>query len=447
MRTDRSLFLAVCRTALLAIASIAFLRTGPALASPAEEIYVLNTADASVDRYVPRTRTTTLGYFDAGENPNEIRIRGRTAYITSSSSDRLIRADLNTGTVIDEIALDEGANPWSVALTATRAYVSNWASATVSVVDLAAGATIDTIPVGVSPEGLLLAGDRLFVANSGYTTVAGYDSGSVSVIDLASATVIETIRTGLNPQALAHDATGRVHVVCTGDYVSIDGEIDVIDPVGLTVEAVIPLGGSPGTLAIDAHGVGYASSYVEGLLVYDAIRDLPLRDAANPVDVGGTGAAGLLPADGGGVWVSVWGASTLLLRIAPPERAFAIEETIAVGGSPISLARSAAFMPPPDPVLEKQEEGSQHAVMLRLSPSPAPGVVRARLVLAEPSPVALTLFDLAGRHVASIEERNAGQGETEVTWDLGAAGISTGRYLLLAKAGCNAASRAILFTR
>ncbi len=417
-------------------------------AAPVEEIYVLNTFGANVDRFVPSTGETTIDLFDAGSGPNEIRIQGRTAYITSSFSNELVRADLNAGAVIDEIPLSPEVNPWSVAVVGARAYVSNFVTSTVSVVDLVAGAAIDAIPVGLSPEGLLLADGRLYVANTALDlSTFVYGPGSVSVIDLASGSLIDSIPTGLNPQALARDAMGRIHVVCTGDYATVFGEIDVIDPVSLDVEKVIPLGGSPGLVAIDEGGTGYASSYFEGLLVYDAESGVPLRDSTNPVGLGGPGAGGLLPAGGGGVWVTVSGGSNLLLRVAPPERAFAIEDTVAVGNGPLSLARSRAFVPPPVPARVERLPAPDPSLRVTLLTPTRSGHLGARLRLTEASPVSLALYDLSGRRVTGLEAGALPAGETEISWELAGRGIATGRYLLCVRAGEHLATRPILLTR
>jgi YVTN family beta-propeller protein len=367
--------------------------------------------------------------------------------VTSSLTNELIRADLNSGKVIDEISLAPEQNPWSVALAGTRAYVSNWVTSSVSVVDLVLGSPIGAIPVGVSPEGLLLDGNRLFVAISGYRRATfDWGPGSVEVIDLAAGAVTDTIPTPLNPQSLARDSAGRIHVLCTGNYGAVTGKVAVIDPVTLEVESEIPLGGSPGGLTIDEHDIAYAGSYFEGVLVYHALNDTPLRDASNPVDVGGFGAGGVLAALGGGSWVAVSGSANLLMRVAPPERAYAIEETVAVGVGPLSLARSFGHAPPPIAAIEAAQ--SRHALHFRLSASPSSGgLLEARVDLASASPVVLSLFDLAGRRVAELDERPLAAGRTEISWDLGREGISTGRYILRGRAGDHVATRAILFTR
>ncbi len=440
-----NVFLPLALVIVTATIEVAAPRVG---AAPVEELYVLNTFGANVDRFVPSTGAVTLDLFDAGSGPNEIRIQGRTAYVTSSFTNGLVRADLNAGVVIDEISLSPEENPWSVAVVGARAYVSNFVTSTVSVVDLVAGAAIDVIPVGLSPEGLLVAEGRLYVANTALDlSTFAYGPGSVSVIDLSSGTLLDSVPTGLNPQALARDALGRIHVVCTGDYATVFGEIDVINPVSLDVEKVIPLGGSPGLVAIDEGGTGYASSYFEGLLVYDAESGVPLRDSTNPVDLHGPGAGGLLPAAGGGVWVTLSGGSNLLLRVAPPEGAFAIEETVAVGNGPLSLARSRAFVPPPVPARVERVRAPETSLQVTLLTPARSGHLGARLRLTEASLVSLALYDLAGRRVAALERGIAPAGESSVSWDLTRERIATGRYLLRVAAGEHVATGAVLFTR
>jgi YVTN family beta-propeller protein len=414
-----------------------------------EEIYVLNTLGADVTRVVPSTGVTTPAFLAGGASPNEIDIVGRTAYITSSLSNELIRASLDAPAASVAIPLAPEMNPWSVEVRGDRAYVSNFVSSTVSIVDLAGAQAIGALSVGKSPEGLLLYGDRLYVACSGFDfSTFGYDPGRVFVIDLAAGAVVDTIPTGLNPQAMARDAIGRIHVVCTGDYVLVPAQVDVIDPAAGAVVQTIAIGGAPGTIAIGGDGLGYLGSYVDGLLVYDAASGAPLRSAANPVDVGGLGAGGVLPAGGGGAWVAVSGGANLLVEIGPAASGFAIESAYAVGSGPLSIARSRRASPAPEALLAALGPPRRAAVdLVPLAPA-APGRLRVRLRAPAGAGAALALFDVSGRRVAERRLTELGaEGAAEAEWDLGSERVATGRYVLRLSAGGASVARSVLFVR
>ena len=154
---------------------------------------------------------------------------GRTLYVVLSRNNTLAAFDLQTRTVVKEIAV--GNAPHGVVVRGGKAYVSNQggrgarpgeftndssgtpivadpgtgiaSTGTVSVVDLARGAVVKTIEVGLHPTALLLDGDRLFVANT--------NSDTISVIDVVRETLARTVAVepfprapfGSSPNALA----------------------------------------------------------------------------------------------------------------------------------------------------------------------------------------------------------------------------------------------------
>ena len=100
-----------------------------------------------------------------------------------------------------------------LAISPTRAYVTKWGNfgntrPGIKIVDLTTNTVIDSIATGPQPERLLLAGGRVFVANSG--------SNTLSVIDPATNRVSSTLTVGGAPNSLALDATGRLWVLCGG---------------------------------------------------------------------------------------------------------------------------------------------------------------------------------------------------------------------------------------
>jgi len=143
--------------------------------------------------------------------------------------------------------------------------------------------------------------------------------------------VVDLITTSqVNPQDLAVDAAGQINVVCTGDYWSTFGVMDVIDTATRSVVASVPLGGSPGNISIAGNyaliGAGDADScdlYMVNVLTNAVVNDSSspwiLANTTNWCTVGkiadGQGASGTWAY----VPTGVWGAEAKLfeLKMAP----------------------------------------------------------------------------------------------------------------------------------
>ncbi|SDC13211.1 DUF5074 domain-containing protein [Williamwhitmania taraxaci] len=94
----------------------------------------------------------------------------------------------------------------------TKGYVSTWDNNEVVVIDLNSNAVTKKISVGSGPEGLVVVGSKLFVANSG-----GWGSAkTVSVIDLKTDAVVETINVADSPRGFVVDKNNDVWVLCVG---------------------------------------------------------------------------------------------------------------------------------------------------------------------------------------------------------------------------------------
>ncbi|MDP9041391.1 MAG: YncE family protein, partial [Bacteroidota bacterium] len=105
-----------------------------------------------------------------------------------------------------------------------NAYISSY-DGTVAVLDTATLSITKYITVGSYPEGLVVANDKLYIANSG----AGR-TNTVSVIDLAKLIEIKKITVIPYPITMAADDFGNVYVMSAVDYIS-----DSITYGGMTV--------------------------------------------------------------------------------------------------------------------------------------------------------------------------------------------------------------------
>ncbi|HEX7878305.1 MAG TPA: FlgD immunoglobulin-like domain containing protein, partial [Candidatus Eisenbacteria bacterium] len=292
---------------LLAPALVATLLS-PALA--VERAMVLHGGDRTLASVVAPAGPVTLNLASVGLFPSEMVRFGQHAWVPCGGSDRVDVVDLAGDLNPDPPAIvtGPGTNPYGVAFAgASKIYVSLLTSNAVAVANPLSGGVAATIPVGRSPQGVLFAAGRIFVANTGFDfSTFGYDPGTVSVIDPATDAVIATLPVGTNPQALALAPNGEVHVICTGNYFSEFGRVFVIDPNVPAVVADFAVGGSPGFIAISPAGTGYVSDYFLGLLSYDVATRTLLHGDGDPIAVG-TGAAGVDFDTAGRVYAAVYG--------------------------------------------------------------------------------------------------------------------------------------------
>ena len=272
-------------------------------------IFIINGLAETVSVYDQQAGTVYRDAADIGHWPNFMAIQAGQGYVVNSGDNNVQIFDLNDLSLLGAIDLGTGNNPMQIALLDGRAYVSNLLSGTVSALNLGTQEVVASIPVGNKPTSVAAAAGKVFVGNANYevdpvTWVTTYGDGTVSVIDPATNEVSNTINVGTNPQAMAVDAQGRLHVVCTGDYGSITGEAWLINPASEQVIGdPIAIGGSPGSISFSAAGVAYliSTSWAEpsqrGLLAYDAGTLEVIHSGSSLVQIG-TNPFGALAADG-----------------------------------------------------------------------------------------------------------------------------------------------------
>ncbi len=97
-----------------------------------------------------------------------------------------------------------------------KLYVSCWGNGgQIKTIDTESNLIIDSIMVGTGPEGIAIAANKLFVANSGGF---GIDS-TISVIDLSNNNISTIILDAYNPGSLAVDASSNVWVLAKGNII------------------------------------------------------------------------------------------------------------------------------------------------------------------------------------------------------------------------------------
>jgi DNA-binding beta-propeller fold protein YncE len=98
----------------------------------------------------------------------------------------------------------------------------------VAKVDPATLKVVAECTVGYQPEEMAIAGDKLYVANSGGYRVPNYDR-TVSVIDLDTFTEVKKIDVAINLHRLELDRYGNLWVSSRGDYYNVPSKTFVID--------------------------------------------------------------------------------------------------------------------------------------------------------------------------------------------------------------------------
>jgi DNA-binding beta-propeller fold protein YncE len=245
--------------------------------------YVVNSypGDETLSRIDLTTGVVVNNILNLGASPNQIVIKGDSAYVVNSLDHDIQVIDLVTETTVGYINIDEPRNPFHMTFVDSQyAYVTNWATNTISKVDIKKQTVAAEYGVGRAPQGILRVGNKLYICCTGFswTKTDGFyrqdlifDSiqstknykalsfipGRVYVFDLETEMVVDSILVGLNPQYLDLDPEGELNVVCTGDYGSVTGKVYRIDTKTNIVIDSITTGGTPGVISIGADGIGY----------------------------------------------------------------------------------------------------------------------------------------------------------------------------------------------
>jgi len=221
-----------------------------------------------------------------GTIPNTIKVYNGKGYIANSGSHDVQifnpndLSDLGTIVTGDGSGSGTGGNPWDIVFFGSKAYVSNNIDAdgngdhTVSVADLSTDKVTSQISGWTTkPSNMLVLGDKLYVS-SGVNPDYTYGQGTVTVIDTNSSSVVATINVGVNPGEIAVDKDGEIHVVCTGDYITVSGKVSVINPANNTVKATINIGTSVSSIAISPDNKIYVSGgFGAGTYSYSATNE------------------------------------------------------------------------------------------------------------------------------------------------------------------------------
>ncbi len=173
-----------------------------------------------------------------GSIANDIAIYGSKMYIVVNNSNVVDIVNPKTAKLIKQDSLVNnhvGRLPRSIAFYKSNAFITCY-DGTVAVMDTATLAITQSIAVGRSPEQLVVANNKLYVANSG--GYSGNFDNTVSVIDLSTLTVTKTITVITNPVGMAADSYGNVYVLSIGDFSTGATGVPGMDIINSTTDVV-----------------------------------------------------------------------------------------------------------------------------------------------------------------------------------------------------------------
>ncbi len=154
---------------------------------------------------------------ELGDVGNDLQIYGSRLYAVINCSNKVEILDAATCRRLGQVNIP---NCRYIAFDGPYAYVTSYAGPVridpeykqigyVAKIDTATMAVVDTVHVGFQPDGLAVAGRRLYVANSGGYMVPNYEN-TVSVIDIPSFKLEKNIEIAINLHNIIADSRGQL---------------------------------------------------------------------------------------------------------------------------------------------------------------------------------------------------------------------------------------------
>jgi len=233
-------------------------------------VYVLNEGsyqnnNASLSYYDLKTSTATVDVFTAknnrglGDTGQDILKYGSKIYIAVSNSSLIEVLDAATGVSKKTIPMlntsAQSISPRSFAAYNGKVYITLF-DGHVAQLDTTSLLIEKTIAVGSNPEGIAVANNKLYVANSG--GLGSVNDSTISVIDPVSFSVVGTIKVVINPVIIKADSYGDLYVISFGNYSTIPFTLQRID--ATTGKVSVITGQKPYNMTIEGD-IAYLYSY------------------------------------------------------------------------------------------------------------------------------------------------------------------------------------------
>ncbi len=165
-----------------------------------------------------------------GDTGNDLKRYGGKVYIVLNGSSTVEVLNAQTLKSIRQINLiynQQPQQPRSIAFSGGKAYISSY-DGYINVLDTVSLTITNRIAVGNNPEGVVVLGDYLYVANSGGLNFPNVDS-TVFKINLNTLAIEQSFHVGANPRQLECDSQGNIYVVKQGNYSTDPAELIFIN--------------------------------------------------------------------------------------------------------------------------------------------------------------------------------------------------------------------------
>ncbi len=278
------------------IKTILFVIFIPTLAFSADKIaYILNSTGETLTKINMTTGVVTNDIVtissDVQSFPNQIVVRDSLAYVIASGTDELQIINLKSETTVDYINTGAFSNPyWMAFYDSQYVFVTLMLTNEVAKIDVLSGLVVDEITTGISPSGIVIFNHKAFVVCSGYDfDTYTFNPSTLGIYDLSDNSLVDEIDVGLNAQYAAVDNSGNIHVVATGNYYDINGEVYIINGDSHEIISNFPVGGSPGQINIGPDNVAYIAaagwSMAGYIFSYNASTGEVYHNSENPIEV------------------------------------------------------------------------------------------------------------------------------------------------------------------
>lgn len=213
---------------------------------------LMNGNNAGISYYdIADSKSYTDVFYDQnhrylGDVANSMVQYGNKIYVAVCNSNLVEVIDINTGKSVAHISFKDKTyqgltvgSPRRMAAANGKIYVTCY-TGHVAVIDTVSQCVEAIGLTGNNPEGIAVAGNELYVCNSGGYDYGVYDS-TLSVLNVNNLQEICRIQVGVNPMmaATAHD--GNVYVVCYGNYNNVDACFQKINTATHTMEKEYPI--------------------------------------------------------------------------------------------------------------------------------------------------------------------------------------------------------------
>jgi len=253
----------------------------------AQQVIVLNSGSQTLSKLDLQSQIVNNSFANIGLYGNQVCFTDNELWVVNSGDNNVQKIDKDTGNVLKTIQLDSSVNPWNLIKKDNYLYISGLMSSSIYRVNTM-NDEISSLYSGTSPEGMIIVGNELFVANTGFQ-YPDYLQGKISVINLDTFTKTTDINVSTNPQAMILGSDGNIHVMCTGNYSAETGKIEVINPNTKEISQTLSIGGYPNSIIESPdHKVYLADGMGAGFFVYDSVTKDIIYSSTNPYLPGGS---------------------------------------------------------------------------------------------------------------------------------------------------------------